>query len=40
MHRISLIRLRLVLKHELWRTTAVTASHLGGWLVQRPARSH
>lgn len=36
MHRIDLIRLRVLLQQRLYPTAAVRASIGGGWFVQRP----
>ena len=38
MHRIDLLRLRVLLQHQLYRTTAVRTSVLGGWFVRRSYR--
>lgn len=35
MNRIDPRRLRLLLQHHLYRSTAVKASTLGGWFVRR-----
>ena len=35
MNRIDPRRLRLLLQNHLYRTAAVKASRLGGWLIQR-----